>query len=380
MQKLVRKCGWVTLLALAACGDDSGKKQTSRDAGQHPDGGQGDQCDRTQIGDYSGNSDPRVWTEADYSACQKACPNPDQACLDANCTDWEKFYGCVDDELFACETAQGGDCRLEYENAACCQYALCEQFTEDALTACVQQSCAFEFDAVNTCYQQGYDGTSPGNCLTKSYDSCLLPGGACDGGTCDGGASCDSGSVAARPGYKGSVTYTKADLKACNNACADEPKASLPTCHAESCPGYDEYAKCVSAQTSACLTAPQGDCRASWEALSCCTESACGAVAETDLASCIANSCATEQSAYNQCAAAKSSGTCQDTAKADCLVQPADAGVEDAGAQDAGSDAGVDGSASNPKQRRIPGTRVGGAHVSVSNVQKVQRAFGAGGR
>jgi hypothetical protein len=345
----MRKLGWMVLVALAsACGDDD--KGPKPDAGRSDDAGlspNGPGCDE-QIGVYPGYDGPLVWSEDDLAACEAACPDLQPAsCRAEKCPNEQAFFACIDEELYACQTSPGQDCRLEYEQWNCCFFDNCSEVqTDQEFQTCVADNCDAEFSTVEECYFS--DTESPGfsRCLNTAYDSCF--------GT-PAPASCDRTMASPEKGYAGERRWTKAwsaqDFKACMDTCKNEPVVSL--CMNDECPGAAAYRLCLANETAACTSKTEGDCRGEWEDRFCCVRESCSDVADAaELRTCTASSCGSEADAFTACVDKNLAGSCVAPAEAACAPQDGpDGGADD---PDAGADAGPQPPAPSARIKRLP--------------------------
>lgn len=332
----MRKLSWIVLLALTcACGDDKSKNP---DAGSNPDGGRpgnGPGCD-LEIGSYEGYTGPLVWSEAHLQACDQACPGLTPVdCLQNNCPKAAEFFTCLDEELYACQTSPGQDCRLEYEDWNCCAFENCnDEKTDQDIRACLQSNCSAANNTVEECYVS--NTASPGfvRCRENAYNSCLIP------------ISCKPEDASPIEGYVGTRTWkkawTNAEHDACVTSCSGAPVPAV--CQNTKCPGAAAYLNCMVEETAACTTQAGGECRESWENVFCCARTNCGGAGDTaQLDACLKSLCDTEYATFNTCDQDSREGSCKATAAAACAVDQGDAGVPpgDAGAPDSGAAASV---------------------------------------
>jgi hypothetical protein len=189
------------MIAAVGCGaeaSDTGQKQGSQ--GEESDGtskgaqdddddgadqGQGDELSDCSpaaapaVGPYDGE---KVWTQADFDACNTACPEdsaPD--CILTDCAPGgDKFAACFQQEVYACLSGGTSPCRAQFGAQYCCGVDKCDLNNEadaDKLTACLQSSCGKERDDFNAC--AGADEVFQ-PCVTRGLANCLADGNAAD--------------------------------------------------------------------------------------------------------------------------------------------------------------------------------------------------------
>ncbi len=315
----MRKLGWIALVALAcACGNDGERKGTA-DAGPKSDGGRssGAGCG-IEIADYEGYSGPRVWSEGDLAACLAVCPDLTTTCLEASCPGAFEFFGCLDEELYACQTSPGQDCRLEYEDWTCCAYESCQGMQGETLRQCLGDNCSVENSTVEECYVSDTASPSFVTCREAAYDSCLVPI-ACT----PADASPVAHFTSARPWTR---AWTAAEYDACIADCAGA--LSPVACQNETCPYAAHYRACISVETANCTTQQGAECRDEWEKVFCCARLNCAnAATNADLAACLETLCPQDYGVFNDCNEAALAGTCAAPAEAACALAEPDAGT-----------------------------------------------------
>ncbi len=201
----------IAALALlgAACSDSATKKGMPNDSGNKdgggsgganngvtiPDAGGGEKlpfptCDRDNVPSYPENEAPLVWTEAEFDACAAACPDFDSPCLSEKCPNAEAFSDCIDDNLLACLSSDGGDCNTEWETYVCCTDIHCfdTDVAEAELETCIDTNCSSEVAKFKTCVDDELESRSTlrNRCIAPSVTACLKP-------TDDAGVSGDAG-------------------------------------------------------------------------------------------------------------------------------------------------------------------------------------------
>lgn len=186
------------LLALAgsACGDD--KKSDDKSDGGSNNGGEnnggenngdgganngedaGPGCD-IEIEAYPDYEGDAVWTIEQQQACADACgmvPEAEaEACIEANCPDYEKFNDCINGTLINCLTNddKDGDCRADWETYICCAENNCADASEAEAQACLDKNCQAQIDTVGECVaEEGDFGAAiPNPCIRKAVDRCI---------------------------------------------------------------------------------------------------------------------------------------------------------------------------------------------------------------
>jgi hypothetical protein len=162
----------------AACGSDGKKDQKpsgGSDAGGLDSGGGGGDGDGDQCNPEGAtmSTDSAVWTIAEWDACiaTDVCGGDTiktqedfDACVDQKCApNGNKFFACLDDNLYACETGevgpgdQPGPCRTQYVSLACCDDAAgcaANATSQDDYLACLNKSCQAELTAFQGCQDE----------------------------------------------------------------------------------------------------------------------------------------------------------------------------------------------------------------------------------
>ena len=187
---------WFCVAAVCAlgCGGDGGsdKEKTGKtgtaggtedeqvqDDGADDDAADEGACDPADAPVLSSYEGDLKWTLEDLRACQTACPpsgDPaaDQACVTANCPPGvELFSDCVGVEVNACVSDTDSPCREEFAAQYCCAVDKCDVNADTAtLKACLEQSCAEERTAYETC---GTADDVLDACFSRAGAACLVP-------------------------------------------------------------------------------------------------------------------------------------------------------------------------------------------------------------
>jgi hypothetical protein len=108
--------------------------------------------------------------------------------------------------------------------------------------------------------------------------------------------------------------WTAAQSQACQSTC---PENDFP-CIAAMCPDGERFLACFDAAIGTCAGAPDGPCRAAYDALSCCVADNCRM--SEDVGMCASIRCATESTAWQDCSLG--TGDCVDAVAATCVGDP----------------------------------------------------------
>jgi hypothetical protein len=185
------------LICLAACGDSLAEPSdpAGRDAGDDSqDASEPIVCEDDQVRAAGGYEGERVWDRERLAACNAACPELGEECVQANCEGSGQFESCVKSELSACLTAESGPCRAEWTGLICCAREFCDELVDGALTDCLAANCAQVSSAFTVCRDRELDGTPAGPCLSSAQAACLLSDDAgADGGASGGDAGAHDG-------------------------------------------------------------------------------------------------------------------------------------------------------------------------------------------
>ncbi|MFT3927540.1 MAG: hypothetical protein QM778_33720 [Myxococcales bacterium] len=165
--------------ALVGCGGDDAPHRDAAVADQPSDGGptdSGPACDLASVRESSGYHGTLVWKPSDLEACNSACPELKDDCVQAHCDQLPVFEACVDAELTMCVTASDGPCRANWESLICCAVAQCAGLQGGELQACLGENCSAESDAFASCRDAviGEDPAPVGACVEVAQDHCLI--------------------------------------------------------------------------------------------------------------------------------------------------------------------------------------------------------------
>jgi hypothetical protein len=139
------------------------------------------------------------------------------------------------------------------------------------------------------------------------------------GGDGAGEALCPIAQGGGLGGYDGVKTWTRADFEACQVACPTFDSA----CITASCaPGFETFDTCVATEINGCLSAPEGPCRAEFEAHLCCADEKCD-LSDPAAAQCVGMECAPTRDGFLDCGDNGGIETCIAPAALACFAEPA---------------------------------------------------------
>ena len=193
MRGLSWLCG-MALICSVGCGAEAGDDNPTDDKGEMTGSATGDQDDDDAPSDGNGgecspaaapvlSSYPgeKVWTFADFQACQAACPppppgqDPDPTCIPTQCAPGgDLFSDCVSLELNACLSGGTSPCRAEFGAQYCCVVENCDVESDaETLATCLQDLCEDERAAYSRC---GLADEVFNPCATRAVQTCLVDG------------------------------------------------------------------------------------------------------------------------------------------------------------------------------------------------------------
>jgi hypothetical protein len=185
------------------------------------------------------------------------------------------------------------------------------------------------------CGSDGADksaGDGDGDDVEKDTDDVTQGNGDGDGSDVGSGdeALCELASGGGLGPYEGVRTWTQDDFLACREACPNFDEACIGTSCA---PGFETFGTCVGIEVNACESAPEGPCRAEFEAHICCADEKCD-LNDAAAGECVAEQCAPTRDAYLDCGESGGIEACIATAVSNCLAAPAEDPAPTDGATD----------------------------------------------